>query len=78
MDGTFFPKNDYRLYLCHHGIKGQKWGIKHGPPYPIQKVNKKKIVEMSKSYKPSDKDGVSLEIPIFFGLLVSLVLESLR
>lgn len=56
MDGTFFPKNDYRLYLCHHGIKGQKWGVKHGPPYPIQKVNKKKIIEMSKSYKPSDKD----------------------
>lgn len=22
-------------YICHHGIKGQKWGIKNGPPYPI-------------------------------------------
>ena len=31
----------YNSYLSHHGIKGQKWGIKNGPPYPIEKqVNK--------------------------------------
>ena len=23
-------------YLQHHGIKGQKWGIRNGPPYPIE------------------------------------------
>lgn len=23
--------------LKHHGIKGQKWGVKNGPPYPIDK-----------------------------------------
>lgn len=23
-------------YLAHHGIKGQKWGIKNGPPYPLE------------------------------------------
>lgn len=33
---TFYPKNDYRTYLAHHGIKGQKWGVRHGPPYPIK------------------------------------------
>lgn len=22
-------------YLIHHGIKGMKWGVKNGPPYPI-------------------------------------------
>lgn len=21
--------------LMHHGIDGQKWGVKHGPPYPL-------------------------------------------
>lgn len=28
--------SDYnKNQLSHHGIVGQKWGIKHGPPYPI-------------------------------------------
>lgn len=22
--------------LSHHGIKGQQWGVRHGPPYPLQ------------------------------------------
>ena len=22
-------------YLQHHGIKGQKWGVQNGPPYPL-------------------------------------------
>ena len=25
------------LYLVHHGVKGQKWGVKNGPPYPLTK-----------------------------------------
>lgn len=24
-------------FLEHHGIKGQKWGVQHGPPYPLNK-----------------------------------------
>lgn len=24
-----------QTYLMHHGIKGQKWGIENGPPYPL-------------------------------------------
>lgn len=24
------------IYLAHHGIKGQKWGIRNGPPYPLK------------------------------------------
>ena len=27
------------MSLFHHGVKGQQWGVKHGPPYPIQKGN---------------------------------------
>jgi len=23
------------MYLVHHGILGQKWGKKNGPPYPL-------------------------------------------
>ena len=25
-------------YLKHHGITNQKWGIKHGPPYPLARA----------------------------------------
>lgn len=27
----------YSSELYHHGIKGQRWGVQNGPPYPIDK-----------------------------------------
>ena len=27
----------YEKWLAHHGIKNQKWGVKHGPPYPLNR-----------------------------------------
>lgn len=27
-------------YLKHHGTKGQRWGVKHGPPYPLDEKSK--------------------------------------
>ena len=24
--------------LQHHGIKGQKWGVRNGPPYPLKRI----------------------------------------
>lgn len=30
-------------HLSHHGIKGQKWGVKHGPPYPLKGEDRVKI-----------------------------------
>lgn len=38
MDRKDFLKavSDYeKNQLMHHGVKGQQWGVKHGPPYPI-------------------------------------------
>ena len=31
--------------LAHHGIKGQKWGERNGPPYPLDKQREKSIME---------------------------------
>lgn len=36
-------------YLSHHGIKGQKWGVRHGPPYPLTAQAK------AKAYPKKDK-----------------------
>lgn len=30
-----FDYHDEDSYLEHHGIKGQKWGVSNGPPYPL-------------------------------------------
>lgn len=30
-------KNQNGSYLAHHGVKGQKWGERHGPPYPLSR-----------------------------------------
>lgn len=24
-------------YLAHHGVQGQKWGVRNGPPYPLSR-----------------------------------------
>jgi hypothetical protein len=44
-------------YLSHHGIKGQKWGVKMGPPYPLGQGDhsKAEIAGMKKGKKYSPK-----------------------
>lgn len=50
-----FPKSDW---LEHHGIMGQKWGVKHGPPYPIESAfkNPKDLVESTSKFKYKNFD----------------------
>lgn len=38
--GYYFLIPQKEEHLSHHGIKGQKWGVKHGPPYPLQGENR--------------------------------------
>lgn len=45
----------YELY--HHGIDGQRWGVRHGPPYPLDRADHNKVVE--KSEKASKKRHLS-------------------
>lgn len=43
----------YDDYLAHHGVEGQKWGVRNGPPYPLSGDAKK---EAKKAYKQAKKD----------------------
>ena len=47
-----YPENDYRYYLQHHGILGQKWGERNGPPYPL-KANQHSTAENKAGWKSS-------------------------
>ena len=44
--------------LQHHGIKGQEWGVKNGPPYPLDKKESKKYY---KTIKKSEKQQENLQ-----------------
>lgn len=35
--------------IYHHGIKGQKWGVRNGPPYPLDEATSTKVKAGAKS-----------------------------
>ena len=51
----------YYSYLYHHGIKGQKWGERNGPPYPLgtnqKSTREKKQVATQKQKTVSNIDA---------------------
>lgn len=59
--GNYFIKVDkdplsHESYLIHHGILGQKWGKKNGPPYPLD-FDKLSSEERSKAKEDSINNG---------------------
>lgn len=46
-DLTFTTQNQF----LHHGIQGQKWGVRNGPPYPLDR-KAKSIYEKAKQKEP--------------------------
>lgn len=51
-------------YLMHHGVDGQKWGVRNGPPYPLEKGHKtsgKRKYRTDNGYKKRKEDtGLNL------------------
>lgn len=52
----------YGSTLAHHGVPGQKWGVRNGPPYPVQSgtsatINKKKMTAVTRSHYKGKRDG---------------------
>lgn len=52
-----------QLYLAHHGIKGQKWGIRRGKNYPLSNSERsaaeRKSNPESKSSKQKKKSNIN-------------------
>lgn len=49
------------LYLAHHGIKGQKWGKRNGPPYPLDEEDHSPSEQVQKKGLP---DGAKRAIKV--------------
>lgn len=49
-------RNDFESnYLMHHGILGQKWGKRNGPPYPLDFSQKSKAEKTEAHKKKAEK-----------------------
>lgn len=51
--GHFFYQSSY---LSHHGVKGQKWGVQNGPPYPLDSGNDSSKKKKSNAGKYLDQN----------------------
>lgn len=36
--------NMFKKELRHHGVKGMRWGVRNGPPYPLDKSKKRDTI----------------------------------
>ena len=59
------PMDHQNDFLMHHGVEGQKWGHKHGPPYPLddnpskQAYKKHKAAHGGESNKPKTQREIA-------------------
>lgn len=74
-------------HLAHYGIKGQTWGTRHGPPYPLdQKThdavvkgkNKKPKANVSGSSSTETATAVAVFLSAFIGVKVMNAIDNKR
>ena len=41
----------YDSVIEHHGIKGQKWGVRNGPPYPLKRDDYDRLLKIDNTNK---------------------------
>lgn len=60
---SFAVNLDGELYLKHHGIDNQRWGVRHGPPYPLAREISSAIKKgASKGLKEGRKNAVNYAV----------------
>lgn len=50
-------------WLAHYGIQGQKWGIRHGPPYPIRSHPRRVFISGTSKIKLKDSGFYRKSLP---------------
>ena len=48
----------YSDELYHHGIPGQSWGVRNGPPYPLDQKTHNKVVKGEGANKSKETKGI--------------------
>ena len=61
------PEEQMLLYLAHHGVAGQKWGQRHGPPYPLSR-NPANANRARVDYKSNLGRGIAITAGSLLGL----------
>lgn len=52
---------DSNNYLEHHGVDGQKWGKRNGPPYPLNSEGKASLKKQRKAEKLNTENKLAYE-----------------
>lgn len=64
-------------YLAHHGVAGQKWGQRHGPPYPLNS-NPSKQAKLKAKSKSKSKSKSKNKNKNSLGSMAKLVLDGAK
>lgn len=55
-----------KRFLCHHGIPGQRWGKRNGPPYPLAKLPARGRKTLDKVHKKKYNKDKAIERGKYF------------
>lgn len=50
-------------YLAHHGVEGQRWGKRNGPPYPLEGSGKRNFVQQVREQRRQKRRKKILKDP---------------